>query len=303
MRAYLGQYLACRPGVSSSYAKLLVATVSKLEQHAGRELAPPDVTVEILADWMREMTAGGLSATTVNDRRRMIRSLLISAYDDGLLDRPPRKVRRLPEQHATPEAWTTAEISAIVATARSLPRPGVAVEPFVGEIPASRWWASLILSTYWTGCRIGALLTTKQVDYRHGQGLLVRRQKNGRGQWYYLPASCCAEIDAILDDHRDLLWELPWHRQTLWRRMRSIVTAAGVRTPRGARNLFHRIRRTNLSYCAASDPAIAQRQADHSDYRTTLASYIDPAIARQVSAADVLPEVEGDSVFSFRLVF
>lgn len=50
-----------------------------------------------------------------------------------------------------------------------------------------------------------------------------------------------------------------------------------------------RMRRTT-PLCAAVDPAIAQRQAGHSDYRTTQRHYIDPRIARGRCAADILPD-------------
>jgi integrase len=72
--------------------------------------------------------------------------------------------------------------------------------------------------------------------------------------------------------------------------MREIVAEAGIRQPAGGRQLFHRLRRTTLSLCAAVDPSVAQRQAGHANYATTLKHYIDPRIARGRSAADVLPE-------------
>ena len=72
--------------------------------------------------------------------------------------------------------------------------------------------------------------------------------------------------------------------------MRSIVEAAGIPPPKGHNQLFHRLRRTTLSLCAAIDPAVAQGQAGHADYATTLKHYIDPRIAGGRSAADVLPE-------------
>jgi len=298
----LNCYLPVRPGMSSDYRKLLAATVRKLEEYVGHPLRVAGVTAEMLASWMQVGLSEGLSATTVNGRRRMIRSLLMAAYDDGFLERPPRRIRRIPESHKTPEAWTIEECRAIFFVTRSLPQPDISVPSFVGEIPASRWWTSLLLTIYWTGCRIGAIRTVRTRDYWPGEGLFVRRQKNGRGQWYPLPKSCCEEIDAHIDPDRELLWPWPWYRSTIWKHCRRIVEAAGVRCPRTPRNLFHRQRRTNLSYCAAIDPAIAQRQADHADYRTTLASYIDPTIARQVSAADVLPEPELPQQV-FRVVF
>jgi integrase len=139
----------------------------------------------------------------------------------------------------------------------------------VGGIAAGDWWLSLLLAVYWSACRIGALLRTPSASYDARGTLLVRNQKNHKAQLYQLPASCCEVIDATDPGSRVLLWPWPWHRNQVWIRMRRICEASGIRSPRGDRQLFHRLRRTTLSLCAAVDPAIAQRQAGHRDYATT----------------------------------
>lgn len=225
-----------------------------------------------------------LTAATVNGQRWMLLTLWRAAYDRGLIREPPRGglIRRLPEEVEPPKAWTVEEIG------RLLKEAAREVDPVAG-IPGNLWWVSMVLAVYWTGCRIGALIQTPTSGY-DGESLMVRKQKNRRPQWYRLPASCCEAIDRTDPRSRDLLWPWPYHRSHLFVWFRDIVEAAGLECPRTHGQLFHRLRRTTLSLCAAVDPAIAQRQAGHSDYATTLRHYIDPRIGSGQQAADVLAD-------------
>jgi integrase len=226
-----------------------------------------------------------VNPVSTNNERRTILTLWKSAYDNDMAERPPRLglIRRVPEEIDVPEAWTAAECNKLFSAAAQLPGK-------LAGIPARQWWLSLLLTVFYTGVRIGALCKTPVAGYTPGEGLLVRKQKNHRPQWYALPAQACQAIDVTLAAERELLWPWPFHRHLIFRRMRRLVEAAGIAAPRGHGQLFHRLRRTCLSLCASIDPAIAQRQGGHADYATTLKHYIDPRIARGRSAADVLPE-------------
>ena len=46
---------------------------------------------------------------------------------------------------------------------------------YVATLPDHDWWMSLLLTVYWSGCRIGALMGARAEDYRSGIGLAVRR--------------------------------------------------------------------------------------------------------------------------------
>lgn len=279
---YCRNYLAQRPDLSPGYCRRLNATAKMLCRWARRAVALREVDRMMLADWARDLLHTGQRPATVNTKVKHVRSLLLAAYDDGAIRRPPRRFRRLKENLPPPEAWTVGEISRLLGYLGRVPGK-------VGHWPAGDWWQALCLTVYWTGCRIGALMRVPVEDYSPGEGLIARRQKNGRQQWYPLPASCCAAIERVLPPDGPL-FRWPRHSRTLWIHFRDYVEAAGLPCPRTHNQLFHRLRRTNASYCAAVDPAIAQRQLDHADPRTTRASYIDPRIARGLSAADVLPD-------------
>jgi len=278
---YVDRYLVERPGLSRDYCRLLTATATKLCAWADRPLALADVDRAMLGRWATALLLAD-RPSTVNDKLRMVRTLLLAAYDDDLLEKPPKRVRKLPEYLSPPQAWTIEECRRLfVALARA---PGT-----VGDVPAADWWSSLCLTVYWTAVRIGALLRAETQDYWPGEGLTVTRQKNGRQQWYSLPPSCCEAVERVLPESGPI-WLWPYHKNTLWHHFRGYVEAARLPAPKAHCQLFYRLRRTNLSYCAAEDPAIAQRQADHASLETTRRHYLDPRIARQRSAADVLPD-------------
>ena len=287
LQTYLERvYIPGRIRLSPGYEKNLARAVAQFGEHLGRDPAIEDLDEQAIAAWLHSYRRER-SDTTTNNVRRMIFTLWDAAADDGLV-RPPRRrrVRRLKENQAPPQAWTVSEVRTILEAAR-------AQTGEIAGIPARLWWPSLILAVYWSGCRIGAMRSVPLDGYLPGRGLLIRRQKNSKPQWYDLPETCCESIDRIVFGSRPLLWPWPYHHRTIWKHFRRIVEYAGVRCPAEGLNLFHRLRRTNLSYCDAVDPAIAQRQGGHSTYQVT-ERYIDRSISRRASAADVLPDPDRD---------
>lgn len=273
-------YLAERPGLSAGYKRLVVSAVERLCATIGRMPAIQEVDRAMLASYAEERRKA-CAASTVNAEVRRIRGLLLAAYDDGAIDRPPRRVRRLQETTLPPEAWTVEEVRHLLAHLSTLPGQ-------VGEVPASWWWSSLVLVTYWTAARISSLRQCAAGDYAPGR-LLVRESKTGKAQWHTLPSSCCEAIEAILPD-AGLLWPWPACRRTFFARFRQYVDEAGLYSPRGKRNLFYKVRRTHASYCAADDPALAQASLGHSSYEITRKHYVDPSFLATRSPVDVLPD-------------
>jgi integrase len=285
---FVGEYFTGRESsLSSHYQGNLRRVMRQFEEWAGAPVMLADlderVVNEFLAHYGRDH-----SPTSVNNARRMILTLWGHAYDYDLVPRQPkrRRIVRFREEERIPEAWTLEECNKIFSVCASL-------EGVVCDIRACDWWLSLTLAVYATGCRITAMLGSKVADYvphANVPGLFVRRQKNRRELFYALPAWVREVIDRVVAaPPRELIWPWHLHRNTLWGHFRRIIRAAGVPAPAGTLNLFHRLRRTCISYCDAASPAIAQRQADHESYKTTRESYVDPRISGAVTAADVLP--------------
>jgi len=280
-------YLVDRVSVSAEYTSQLRQTVRQFAAFLGRPPAWGHFDERDIARYMAHRQAAGRAPSTINREARYLLAIWRSAWDEALVARPPRRIRKIPEPRAVPEAWTVEEVGRLLAHAASL-------GGLVGCVPRGLWWESLLLAEYWTGCRIGALLRVAVEDYTpKARSLLIRRQKNGHQQRYAIPETAAARLDPLVafsESPADPLWPWPHCRRYLFSEARKIFETAGIRCPKRPLQLFHRLRRTNLSYCAAIDPAIAQRQADHSSYALTQRHYIDPLIARTKTAADVLPD-------------
>jgi len=278
-------YLPSRVEVSEGYAEVLNICVRKFSAHLGRDAKLSDLTEQAICDYLSAYRKKW-SARSTNNQRTTLVTFALAAWDYGLLPAAPRtrRIRKLKTNTDPPVAWTVEQVGQLFAHVGQL-------KGDVAGIRAGFWWGALFRTIYWSGCRIGAMLQAESSCYSRGEGVLIRNQKNKTPQWYTLPASCCEAIDATKPWNRKLIFPYKKCRHTIFVEARRIIETAGLPCPRSkGMGLFHRMRRTNISYCAAADPAIAQRQAGHSSYATTLKHYIDPRIARGRTAADVLPE-------------
>jgi len=284
LRDVLIQYLAGRSLRSSSAEQLALACRS-LDLFLGRPALLSDLTAATLAAFLHAYLAHHAASTT-NSKRRAILTLARWASKRGLAcQNCPADVPTAREPRRIPLAWTVDEIERLVAAARGWPG-------CVGTIPARLFWPSLFLATYDTGCRIGALRSARSVDLSMANRSLViqpEATKTNVGCCYWLHDQTIAAIAGHYDLARELVWPWPHCRRLFWTATRRIVEKAGLVADRRGMSLYHKIRRTCISYCATVDLALAQQQAGHSDARLTARCYIDPRIARRQSAVDVLP--------------
>lgn len=284
MNFLLEGYLPSRVEVSSGYAENLRVTVGQFSRWLDRDAVIADLTEERISAFLGNYR-GIRSARSTNNKRSHLLTLWMGAFDAGIIKRLPvtRRIRKLRAAVEPPTAWSIDNVGALLSYAGK-------VSGNVADVPSRLWWPALFATIYWTGCRVNAMLLTESNCYRRGEGVLVRAQKNKIAQWYPLPASCCCLIDATDPQTRELLFPWSGHPKAIFAKARKIIEGAGLECPRKTMQLFHRLRRTTLTLCAAVDPAVAQRQAGHSSYATTQRHYVDPRIARGRSAADVLPE-------------
>lgn len=277
-------YLADRIGLSNAHRADVLSVARRCSAQTGcTDGVLP--TRQAITAWLQNALETGRSPACVARYRRILVAIYAWGAEQNLCQ--PVELPRVPVPRPVPQAWTVAEVSKILTVAASWPG-------YVGQNTlASDWWPALILTVYWTGARIGSIMEAQPSDWNvAGSTLTLRRTKNGRSMVYHLHPQAAGAIQYIYDPQGDRLFYWPHTRWWLYRVFRRIVEKAGVPAPKsGSGNLFHRLRRTCLSYCWAVDPSIAQRQADHSSARITLNHYIDPRIVMQQAktAADVLP--------------
>lgn len=163
---YLPEYF----GVCPQYARELRRVVRQQDRHHGFPVVLDDLSAPLLTAFLAARLAAGLSAVTVNNKRRELLTLWRAAADRGLVSVPnPSRITRLREPEESPTAWTVEEVARLLSVCRS------GSSGSVGHIPAGHFWYSLVAVCYWTGCRIGALMRTRTADCNLAAGLLTIR--------------------------------------------------------------------------------------------------------------------------------
>lgn len=154
-----------RVGGSPRYLEQLLVLARRLPWQAS-ELTP-DLIDAYLTDALKT-----LAASTVDNHRRMLRSLLKFAAAERLVDasivRPLRRVKMAPPN---PRAWSHAEIARLVAEGANT-TGGTLKCPYRLLLPA---W---ILTGYSTGLRLEDLLALQHIDLR-GDKLCLPQHKTG----------------------------------------------------------------------------------------------------------------------------
>jgi integrase len=275
-------YLANNIGLSARYQKDILSVARRCSEFCGCVNGSIPSSQQIAA-WFTASLDKGLSPNTLLRYRRNLSAIIRFGVESGLCE-----AIRLPKirgRSSIPKAWTLEEFEKVLAEAARTPG-------YVGKVPAADWWPALLLTLYWTGARISSVLSATPEDIDVDRHILtLRKTKNGKVGIYRLHPQAVDAIRRIYDRDAQRLFHWPYQGPWFFKVLRQIVSRSGVPYPKGNASLTYRIKRTALTYCWAVDPAIAQRQADHSSAQTTLRHYIDPQLValHAQCAADVLP--------------
>lgn len=283
-------YVPARLDLKPASVEQLAVTIRLLDRHLGRPTKVAELSTQLIRNFL-SVYRNQVAPATVNDKRRHLMALWRCAHDEGYCPNFPGKIATMKEPQRLPEAWTIAEVERLLVACQALPG-------YMGNIPRRRWWLACLLAVYDTAGRIGSVRSVLTTDFSFAERYFVVRHtadKTQRDRIYWLSDQAVTAISAIYDPQQMRLFPWPYCRQYLWRFFRrQIVERAGLQAPTRGMGLFHKLRRTTLSYCAAHDMALAQQQAGHSDPRLTQRRYVDPRIARTRSAVDVLPRPHFD---------
>jgi len=287
LREFLhADYAVRRLGLSQSSLEQLETAVRRFDDWAKHPVRLAELSTLFVTRFLRDYSKQH-AAATVNSKRRAIMSLWRAAHSLGMAPQPD-EVPTIKEPRRLPVAWTVEQINQLVAHCRTLPG-------YVGNLPRCDYWMSLVIVTYWTGCRITALRSTTTVDCDLSARYLIVRadhMKTNSDQMYRLSEQAVAAIRLVHSPNRQLLWPWPHCRRYFWASFRRIVEQSGLVSDTRGMDLFHKIRRTTISYAARDDIHLAMRQAGHASEQTTRRHYIDERIAWGRSAADVLPSLD-----------
>lgn len=283
LRAFLeGDYLPSRLGMRPSSAEQIQVAVNLLDQWAGRPVRVRHLTDRLVTGFLADYLADH-APSTVNSKRRALLTVWRAAHRLGLA-RPPGNIPRVREPVRVRQAWRKPEVEQLV-------RYCLGLEGMIDGVPRRDYYSSLVITEYYTGARITALRQTRTADCNLADRLLVLRaetQKPNRDEVVALPDQAVAAIRRLYNPHRELIWPWPYCRRWWWGAFRAIVEGAGLKVDRNGLGLFHRLRRTNLSYIAREDFRMAVQQAGHSSGSMTW-RYIDQRIAPRRSGGELMP--------------
>lgn len=249
-----------------------------------------DATVDCLSDdllerFMAHRKELGRSNSTLNRYRCYLLALWRHAWRKKLVAELPRDVFKYNVPKRLPEAWSTAEVSRLLAAAAETPGS-------LCGIPAGPYWVALILTLYDTGLRITALMSARceQLSAEGWLSIPAEDQKQDADQAFRLHPDTLAAIRVTRPESRELLFPFPYsleQRHPIRERYREILKRAGLAC--GRRDLFHKLRRTSATaVCDAFDEVTASRHLGHSSLEVTR-RYIDPRqLTRKQTAAEVI---------------
>jgi integrase len=266
----LASYIAGHPyGVSLGHIHQLRTSLAAWQRFAGHCLSIGDLQDEPLntyLDWMRQHRA----PDTVRTRRGNLLILWHWAFQEGVIDLAPRRIRRLRPIPRQPRAWTVQEVVGLIRTAEGL--PGC----FHGTVRRrASWWSSLIRAGYDTGLRLGDLLALRTTEV--GPLLSIVQHKTGRPVNLRLRPATLAAIDQTLaDEARDIVWPLWGTQETFYGHVRALVTQAGIRP-----GTFRWLRRTACTQLERVEPGRGTELLGHASRSTTEMFYLDRSQLRE----------------------
>lgn len=163
---------ANRIGASPGYREQLVVLCKRLPWQAS------DLTPDKIDDYLTAALRH-LAPSTVDNHRRMLRTLMRFAADEGQVAKSIlRSLRRVKRPHPNPRAWSHAEILHLLDVAKEMPG-GTLKCPLNVLLPA---W---ILVAYSTGLRLNDLLALRWEDLR-GHRICLQQQKTGETHVVFL---------------------------------------------------------------------------------------------------------------------
>lgn len=233
-----GTYVPSRLEISAGAIEQISIAIRLFERWAGKRLAVWDLSEDLLRRFLTDYRRGHSPAST-NSKRRHLLGLWQCAFEEEILDRPPRRarIRKAKEPPPIPGAFTIKEVGRLF-------RVAAALTGQIGGIRSCDWWSSILRVCFDSGERRGALLATESADLDlDGASIVFRHTKTGRERWCPLHSETVDACQRIHDSSRPLVWPWPWHRRTVDRWCTRILARAEVRRRR--KGLFQTLRVTS----------------------------------------------------------
>jgi integrase len=224
----LAHQYAARVGASPGYLEQLVVLCKRLPWEAS-DLTPDKIDA-YLTTALRH-----LAPSTVDNHRRMLRTLMRFAADEGHVAKSIlRPLRRVKQPAPNPRAWSHTEILQLLSHAKSMPGRTL-------HCPLGTLLPAWILTAYCTGLRLNDLLALRWDDLR-GHRICLRQQKTSEPHVVFLDEAALYAIRELPRCGPRIFGDLVGRSRILVA-MRKLVKRAGMS---GSTKY---LRRSGATYC------------------------------------------------------
>lgn len=272
-------------GRSPATSRLYGCTIRSFGKFLGRVPQLADLGDELLLARFIDHRSTSVSPYSAEKERSQLMAMARLANERRMIPSLPTcQPCVLPDRTAS--AWSEDELRRLFDAAGSTPG-------MVGNVPAGEFWTAIILTSFETTERIGALLEVRPEHYSrpflHVPGEI--RKGGRRARVYELSDDLCDRIERLakLNVDRVFAWNHP--RTYLWDRLKVVLKRAGIV---GKRLAFQQVRRSAISHMArAAGEAASLAFAGHAQSATTRKWYLDPRyVPRGAKPGDVLPRLD-----------
>jgi integrase len=226
------------------------------------------LTCELVNKFLAHIAKVGKSVHTCRGYRQVILALWNEAYQDGLNDNPPLRVKKIARPRLLVQAFTHKQINALIAQAEKMGGS----DKYGNR--RSVFWPAAILAGYASGLRRSDLLAVKWSTIEDDGTTTVIQQKTGYPVRVRFDSESLRFMEQLTRPvDRALPW--PYDRDFFSRSFRHLCICAGLE-----RGTFKWLRRSGGSYAESVQPGAGSRLLGHRDEGVFRRHYQDDAIAR-----------------------
>lgn len=277
VRTYLASYQLTHDVADSTIQQYGYA-VTALCRWAGREVSLDELTDDLMNRWIESRRQAGIrgewgnARPTIRGQAAAIKTLWLSAFEDGIVTVRPMRVKRIKLAVPIPEAWELSQFEDLIAATDHL--SGY----FECGVRRRSMLRALSMTAYYSGLRPCDVLALPKDTIGSDGTLIVRQQKTGEPIMCRLPPDAMAAIEAMGKFEGARLFPLRKKTLRYWfLKMLAIAKLKG--TPKW-------IRRTGATQIEISHPGAAQAFLGHRTPGLAWRHYID---RRQVQNRKPMP--------------
>lgn len=195
----------------------------RFEAHLGRQARIADLNDDAVNKWTNGMIDAALIARrTIHGYRRGLLILWRFAIDQGIVDSPPCRLRRIKLPKLIPSAWEQTK------AAELLPHAAKLTGKYKQQTQKSVFWTALILAIWDAGLRLGDCLKLRWSDFNASGVGCLRQNKTSWPKPFRLSPAALEAMEALRRPGNDLVFGKIVSRRTIYKTMGKLTSAAGL---------------------------------------------------------------------------